>query len=144
MKTYSVYHLPQFIHPDGRIGKVGCTSYDDPRKRAIEQSYTFNDFEVLEEHTDGWLAGDREKELQKEYGYPVDKNHYMTAKENRRKFTKEDMAKGGRTNAESGHLDRIQHLAQASRLEIVECPKCGKKGAKFNMKRYHFDNCALA
>lgn len=27
------------------------------------------------------------------------------------------------------------------RSELIECPYCKKEGAKFNMKRYHFDNC---
>lgn len=45
----------------------------------------FTEWEILETHEDGWLAGDREQELQKEYGLPVDKVHYMISRQNRRK-----------------------------------------------------------
>ncbi len=37
----------------------------------------FTNWEILETYEDGWLAGDREIELQKEYGYQVDQRHYM-------------------------------------------------------------------
>ena len=167
MKTYSVYHLPQFIHPDGRIGKVGCTSYDDPRKRAIEQSYTFNDFEVLEQYEDIYVASDREIELQKEYGYPVDKIPYWQSVQNRYKFTKKDSAKGGRASianmrsyltkeilsnagkaggrkhVESGHLERIRDpkKAGAASRRKVKCIHCGKEAATYNHARWHGDNC---
>ena len=62
---YYIYHIPGT--------KIGCTKTLE--KRISEQGFT--EWEVLETHTDGWLAGDREIELQKEYGYPVDKVHYM-------------------------------------------------------------------
>ena len=96
---YSIYRLPQFVHPNGEIGKVGCTKYDDPQKRAIEQDYTFDDFEVLEQHEDIYIASDREKELQRQYGYPVDSVPYWQSVQNRRKWTKEDGRKGGATRA---------------------------------------------
>ena len=44
----------------------------------------FTNWEILEEHTDGWLAGDREIELQKEYGYRVDSCNYMITVRNGR------------------------------------------------------------
>ena len=96
---YSIYHLPQFVHSNGEIGKVGCTSYNDPQKRAIEQDYTFNDFEVLEHYEDIYIASNREIELQKQYGYPVDDLPYWQSVQNRRKWTKEDGRKGGATRA---------------------------------------------
>ena len=133
----------------------------------------FTEWEILETYEDGWVAGDREIELQKEYGYSVDTTHYMITVENASNnipvgFTKESCAKGGRKsgrkNVESGHLENIrdqqkagkasgikkklngdlakmQKLAQSARSKIVTCPYCNKEGAKFNMTRYHFDNC---
>ena len=60
-----IYHIPGI--------KIGCTK--NLKKRMKEQGFT--NWEILEEHEDGWLAGDREIELQKEYGLPVDRVHYM-------------------------------------------------------------------
>jgi hypothetical protein len=88
-KIYKIYHIPTFIHKDGRIGKIGCTELE-AKERVADQGYI--DFEILEEHTDIMIASDREIELQKQYGYPVDRKPYwkviMMA-------TKEDCSKGG-------------------------------------------------
>ena len=88
---YYIYHIAGI--------KIGCT--DDLEKRMSDQGFT--EWEILETHEDGWLAGDREQELQKEYGLPVDKVHYMISRQNRpkwnddtrHKFTIEDCKKGG-------------------------------------------------
>ena len=89
--TYYIYHVPGV--------KIGCTK--ELAKRMRDQGFT--DWEILEEHTDGWLAGDREIELQKQYGYRVDKVHYMISLQNRHVWndqtryvlTPEDGRKGG-------------------------------------------------
>jgi len=99
---YYIYHIPNI--------KIGCTK--DLQKRMRDQGFT--EWEILEEHTDGWLAGNREIELQKEYGLPVDQVHYMISIQNRRKFTKEEMAKGGRNNQK--------------RFTKEECAKGGRAG----------------
>jgi len=70
---YYIYHVP------GK--KIGCSK--EPENRVAKQG--FSNFEILETHEDGWIAGDREIELQKEYGYPVDKVHYMISIQNRPK-----------------------------------------------------------
>jgi len=57
---YYIYHIPGI--------KVGCTT--DIVTRVKQQNFT--DYEVLEEHVDIYLASEREIELQKQYGYPVD------------------------------------------------------------------------
>lgn len=99
MKTYYIYHIAG--------NKIGCTS--DLLKRMSDQGFT--EWEILEEHTDGWLAGDREQELQKEYGLPVDTVHYMISVQNRVPST-EVCRRGGITqgniNVSNGHLDRIK------------------------------------
>ena len=84
---YYIYHIPGV--------KIGCTN--DLQKRMSDQGFT--EWEILETHTDGWLAGDREIELQKEYGYKVDTCHYMISLQNRPVWTEEARAKGkaGRT-----------------------------------------------
>ena len=62
-----IYHIPGI--------KIGVTINLELRMK--QQGFT--EWEVLEIHDDGWLAGDREIELQKQYGYPVDSTHYMHA-----------------------------------------------------------------
>ena len=64
MKTYFIYHIPGI--------KIGCTS--DLQTRMRVQSFT--EWEILEEHTDIYEASDREIQLQKDYGLPVDKMPY--------------------------------------------------------------------
>ena len=71
----------------------------------------FTEWEILEEHTDGWLAGDREQELQKEYGLPVDTIHYMISVQNRLPSTEVSRRGGitqGNINASNGHFDKIK------------------------------------
>ena len=65
MKTYYIYHIPGI--------KIGCT--DEPKRR-IQYRQGYTEWEILEEHTDIMVASTREQELQKEYGYEVDKQPY--------------------------------------------------------------------
>ena len=103
---YYIYHVQGV--------KIGMTK--DLEKRMADQGFT--EWEILETHTDGWLGGDREQELQAEYGYPVDSVHYMVSIQNRRKFTKEEMAKGGRNS--------IQNMR--SKLTKEACARGGSAG----------------
>ena len=76
MKTYYIYHIPGV--------KIGCTS--QLTKRMSDQGFT--EWEILEEHTDIYIASDREIELQKEYGLPVDKVLYWKSINNRKAASK--------------------------------------------------------
>ena len=133
---YYIYHIPG--------EKIGCTS--DLEKRMSDQGFT--EWEILETHDDGWVAGDREKELQKEYGYPIDQNHYMIAVQNRRKWTKEDMSKGGRNSIQQmrSHLTK-EILSKAGKAgkgkpkPRVNCKVCGKSVTPNTVNRFHNDNC---
>jgi hypothetical protein len=100
MIKYYIYHIPTFLHKDGRIGKIGCT-VQQVKDRVKFQGYT--DFEILEQHTDIMIASDREIELQKEYGYPVDKIPYYKVYKQRMKTqpTPEQRRKG---SIKSGNL----------------------------------------
>jgi len=80
--------------------KVGCTVNIENRMQ--EQGYS-NPI-ILEEHTDIYLASDREIELQKEKGYPVDSRPYWEVVQNRRKWTKADMVKGGRNSTHNSSI----------------------------------------
>ena len=61
---YYIYHIPDI--------KIGCTT--EPERRVKRQGY--KDYHILEVHSDIDVASKREQELQKEYGYTVDKAPY--------------------------------------------------------------------
>lgn len=61
---YYIYHIPKV--------KIGCSMY--PKRRVKVQGYT--EFEILEQHIDENIAANRERELQKQYGYVVDRVKY--------------------------------------------------------------------
>lgn len=65
---YYIYHIPNV--------KIGCTN--NPKRRVKDQGY--RDYNILETHNDIDVASKRELELQKEYGYKIDKNSYKNAK----------------------------------------------------------------
>ena len=136
MKTYYIYHVPGF--------KIGCTS--NLNKRLKDQNLT--KWELLETHTDGWLAGDREKELQKEYGLPIDAVHYMISVQNRYKLTNEDRSKGGRNSIDQmrSFLTR-DILSKAGKAGLGKskpktlCIHCNRMIANNMINRFHNDNC---
>jgi hypothetical protein len=100
---YYIYHIKDFKWKDGSIGKIGCT--EKPKERVKRQKYI--DYDILETHTDIMIASQREIELQKQYGYKVDKVPYWKSK---KAPTKEGRVKSGRKAVESGQLAKIQSL----------------------------------
>ena len=78
---YYIYHIPDFIQPDGSIGKIGVST--EPKRRVKYQGYS--EFEILEEHTCIYEASRREQQLQKEYGYRVDEAPYYMSFEQLKK-----------------------------------------------------------
>jgi len=132
---YYIYHIP------GK--KIGCTS--DLEKRMSDQGFT--EWEILETYEDGWVAGDRERELQKEYGYPVDAQHYMSVIENRKKGS----IKGGinRSKKDHGTFGGYVSAQGASnggkKVSSIErtCPHCSItiKGPVYFV--HHGNNCKL-
>ena len=98
MKTYYIYHIPDFVHKDGSIGKIGCTM--NPNKRPLDQGYS--EWEILEEHSDVYIVSNREIELQKQYDYPVDTVPYWKSLESMLKnrkagtFNREAIIKGAK------------------------------------------------
>ena len=139
---YYIYHIPGV--------KIGCTK--QLQKRMTDQGFT--NWEILEEHSDGWLAGDREIELQKEYGYPVDKSHYMISLQNRPKWnnstrrylTKEDCRRGGKAlkgKPKAAKYKTTKHTAPATEASMrrILCEHCNKDANTGNYSRWHGDNC---
>jgi hypothetical protein len=92
---YTVYHIPGV--------KIGCSN--EVENRVNDQGYSH--YDVLETHTDIYLASKREQELQKEYGYKVDDIPYYVSKNNRRKWTQEDSEKGAETVKKNGWSKKL-------------------------------------
>jgi hypothetical protein len=149
---FKVYHVPG--------EKIGCTN--DWPQRVIDQGFNPDACEFLFTSNDGWEAGDKERELQKEYGYKVDRQHYMVSRENRRKGG----IKGGLTNKESGHWKEVciiggktvgpengQKLVESGKwkeivalgtiaaAEKITCKVCGTSSSTGNHSKWHGKNC---
>jgi hypothetical protein len=70
---YYIYHIPNYKHKSGRVGKIGVTEHLRKRANAYCGKHSL---EVLETHTDIHTVSKREIELQKQYGYPIDCKPY--------------------------------------------------------------------
>ena len=131
---YYIYHIPTFVHKDGKIGKIGCS--EEPQKRINKQGYT--KYEILEVHTNIYEVSKREQELQKQYGYPVDNVPYFLS---RNQWGSKAGKKGGKVtkqkhpnlakeiglgNAKSGLLKKISKLGvEKTRKEVLQYTKNG-------------------
>ena len=70
-KKYYIYHIP------GK--KIGVTC-DLINRVTVQQGYALGEYEILEEHTDIDVVSIREIQLQKAYGYKVDRKLYKNLK----------------------------------------------------------------
>ena len=122
---YSIYHIPGV--------KIGCTK-NSPRRRVKQQGY--EDFEVLETHTCIETATIREKELQAEYGYKVERVGYKAAAVG----GQSGGSKTGCNNWEVFVAARNPQKAADARTQST-CIHCGLKGLTGNINRWHNDNC---
>jgi hypothetical protein len=157
MEEYKIYHIPGI--------KIGCSTQIDIRI----DNQGFDNYEVLEIHTDIYEASKRESELQKKYGYSVDwipyhktiehqkisrnKKSRLLALKSRgdKNIILSEMGKiGGKKTKESGKLLQSAILggkiagkirAKVNNSTILKCPKCGMENNVGNSKRWHFDNC---
>lgn len=124
MKTYHIYHIPSFRHKDGRIGKIGCSEEADIRVN--KQGYT--EYEILEEHDCIYKASERERELQKQYGYPVDKIPYYEMVKMTSKGGKIGGPKCGKIAVESGQLASIRTKENQSKGGKIQGPRNVESG----------------
>jgi hypothetical protein len=141
--TYYIYHIPG--------EKIGCTT--DLVKRMKDQGFT--NFEIIwQEEGDyefGWIAGEKEIELQKQYNLPVDKANYQISRINR--FRNMEL---GQWNKETGNLSNIakninkdlDHQSNAGKKGgpitqsyIRTCPYCNTSIKGSSYFRWHGDNC---
>ena len=138
---YYIYHIPGI--------KIGCTK--NIKARMLAQGFT--EWEILETHEDGWIAGDRELELQKEYGYTVDASHYMVSVQNSG-FGSTEVARLGalavsqETRIRAGRLGGLTNKGKPKPYHIglnlqkqKTCEHCNKKMNAGNYAKWHGDNC---
>jgi hypothetical protein len=136
---YHIYRIPDYKHKNGLIGKIGVSEI--PSERVEKQGYS--NFEILESHTDIIKVSERERELQKQYGYPVDSVPYYISraqwgskagkvggkkcKDEKIGFLSDswDKTKNGKWAVESGHLQRISSLG--GKKAIIKLKELNKK-----------------
>ena len=117
---YYIYHLPHYVWVDrhkGRIGKIGVAKDIKVRfKRYTKKD--LSDWEVLEEHNCKFKVSNREMELQKEYGYPIDSIPYWRMLEM--------SLKAGSIIVKTGHQTKITKIASKLRQrKILQYDKAG-------------------
>ena len=122
MKKYYIYHI--------KGKKIGVST--EPKIRVKRQGEI--EFEILETHTDIYKVSDREIELQKQYGYKVDKVPYWKTYEQRKKYrTKENCSKGGKvggkTTGAKAQKEKIGFFAHNEKLTPEELYIQRTKGA---------------
>ena len=120
---YYIYHIPTYVHTDGKVGKIGVSK--KPIGRAAKQS---DEWEVLETHTDIMEVSRREIELQKQYGYKVDKNPYWQMVLNTTK----------RSPTPKAQMERMGILAISSKLRVVNITKFNKSKRKLTYEDAQF------
>ena len=127
MEIYYIYHIPE-------RQKIGVSI--DVKRRMRQHGWN-GSYEILEQHEDPQVAGDRELELQQQYGYKVDLLHYTQTMENRHSFS------SGHNYGKSGedwkNVQSLGGIASTSKYET--CPHCNTTMKVPIVYRYHFDNC---
>lgn len=156
---YYIYHIEGV--------KIGCSK--NPKRRVNQQGYT--KYIILETHSNIEIASERERFLQKEYGYKLDNTLY---KQTISSPTKEGLIKGGKIagkinglklknsgqlnkiaklgglkqgpiqakiNKENGHMSKLGKHMTIYNNRIQICPYCGKESKGIGYSRWHGENC---
>jgi len=100
---YYIYHI------DGV--KIGCTKQLNRRMRLQHQTK----YSVLEVHTDIYLASDREQELQKQFGYRVDRQPYYKTIS----ISKKGCEQAGLKAKSTGQLYKAAIISASNRCKAV-------------------------
>jgi hypothetical protein len=108
---YYIYHIPSV--------KIGCTT--SPKGRVRQQGYT--KYDILETHYDIDIASDREIELQKQYGYPIDKCTY-----------KQSVIKNAHKQHIAGKISATKQWKENRDRELQKSSKGGKANAEKTSK----------
>jgi Trm5-related predicted tRNA methylase len=110
---YYIYHIPGI--------KIGCTK--TPKRRVEQQGYT--EFTILETHTDIQIASERERQLQKEYGYKVDSCDYSKSIQG---YSLEKVINAGRASAEKQWKENREiQIDRSKKGGKINSEKTGKK-----------------
>lgn len=146
MAKYKIYHIPDYVHPCGEVGKVGLTEQDVEKRMKGNHKKSLKPFEfweVLEEHDDKYTASMREIELQREYGYLVDDIPYHKSVNKEKVQSKggktqpiEYKRAGGLKNSKE-HLSKagkIGGLGRAKQMTFEDFSNAGKVGGKVASK----------
>lgn len=111
---YYIYHIPGI--------KIGCTN--NIHRRMKQQGYTV--FTILETHTDIQIASERERSLQKEYGYRIDSGYVL--------INKLDRKAGGKSSATKQWSENRDKLIERSKLsKPVMIEKYGKEIIQYDL-----------
>ena len=112
MEKYYIYHNPNHIWKGknaGKIGKIGCT--DNLKKRNYNQP---GEYIILEEHSNIYMASRRERILQAEYGYPIDRIPYFKMiKNNRKAHTPKARLKAVKNTDYAAKVKNMDYKAQS-------------------------------
>lgn len=127
-KTYYIYHIPSV--------KIGVS--EEPEKRVKKQGYS--DYEILETHTDIIKVSERERELQKEYGYKIDSSPYY---ESRSKWGSRAGKSGGATAKESGQIYKLGKLQGKKNVDSGFIQSLGKVQGKINVESGHLQSISF-
>ena len=140
-KIYTIYHIPEYVWPNfpykGRVGKIGVTSTSMKKRLQYYRNIDLSNWEVLEEWDCEYKVSDREIELQKEYGYPVDSKPYWKSLEMHSKQSKINGGKvAGKKAVESGQLAKAARLGGLS-ISKEQLSEMGKIGGRKNVESGH-------
>ena len=117
---YYIYHIPNYVwvgRHKGKIGKIGVAKDIEVRFKNYK-TQNLSDWKVLEEHTCKFKVSNREMELQKEYGYPIDSIPYWRMLEM--------SLKAGSIIVKTGHQTKITKIASKLRQrKILQYDKAG-------------------
>ena len=119
MGKYKIYHIPNYVYPCGSVGKVGCSKQLDVRIRANKRTSLkpFYFWEVLEEYDCKETAGNCEIELQKQYGYKVDRGKYRGAVGRRKNYSQSEESKMKISNTLKGRVHSKQERMNNSKAK---------------------------
>jgi len=107
---YYIYHIKGV--------KIGVSQ--NPERRVRRQGYS--EFEILEEHTDIMKVSERERELQKEYGYRVDSVPFHITMERNENARQSNLGKP----KGKAHMNKMQRAAKESKLRVENMSKFNK------------------
>jgi hypothetical protein len=96
---YYIYHIKGI--------KIGCTN--NLKRRIKEQGFT--DYELIEQHSDKFIASNREKELQNKYGYRLDSIPYNESLRRIKKAQKVSLA------TKSEWLPKVDWKAREAKID---------------------------